>query len=174
MRMLTVRSRAFVRQPHFPNLLFFRPPLMSSSFLTLADDTFCIRLQRAARMWRKVANEELSKLNLSEATTTPLWLIYTLGEGLRQRALADHLGLEGQSLVRLLDQLEEAELVVRRDDPTDRRAKALYLTDAGRKLAEQAEVVVKGIRRRLLEGVSPDQLAIVDRVLEQVIAAAND
>ena len=88
---------------------------MSASLLSLAEDTFCLRLQRAARMWRKVADIELSKLNLSEATSTPLWLIYKLGEGLRQRTLAEHLGLEGHSLVRLLDQLEEAGLVVRRD-----------------------------------------------------------
>jgi MarR family transcriptional regulator, transcriptional regulator for hemolysin len=145
---------------------------MYSSILSLADDTFCLRLQSAARMWRKVADEELSKLNLSDATTSPLWLINKLGEGLRQRTLADRLGLEGQSLVRLLDQLEEQGLVVRRDDPSDRRAKTLYLTDAGRKLAEQAEVVVKRIRARLLQGVPVDHLAIVDRVLDSIIASA--
>jgi MarR family transcriptional regulator for hemolysin len=148
--------------------------LMYSSLLSLADDTFCLRLQSAARMWRKVADEELSKLNLSDATTSPLWLINKLGEGLRQRTLADRLGLEGQSLVRLLDQLEEQGLVVRRDDPSDRRAKTLYLTDAGRALAERAEIVVKRIRVRLLEGVPVDHMAIVDRVLDSIIASATD
>ncbi|CAQ84316.1 MULTISPECIES: MarR family winged helix-turn-helix transcriptional regulator [Photorhabdus] len=147
---------------------------MYTSLLTLADDTFCLRLQRAARMWRKVSDEELSKLNLSEATTTPLWLINKLGEGLRQRTLADHMGLEGQSLVRLLDQLEGAGLLIRRDDPTDRRAKALYLTDEGRNLAEQAEIVVRNIRARLLDGEPNENLAIVDRVFDKIINAASE
>jgi MarR family transcriptional regulator for hemolysin len=147
---------------------------MYSSLRSLADDTFCLRLQRAARVWRKVSDEELSKLNLSEATTTPLWLINKLGEGLRQRTLAEHMGLEGQSLVRLLDQLESAGLVVRRDDPSDRRAKALYLTDAGRKLAEQAELVVRHIRAKLLDGVPSEHLAIVDGVFDKIITAAAD
>ncbi|WP_081861906.1 MarR family winged helix-turn-helix transcriptional regulator [Photorhabdus australis] len=146
---------------------------MYTSLLTLADDTFCLRLQRAARMWRKVSDEELSKLNLSEATTTPLWLINKLGEGLRQRTLADHMGLEGQSLVRLLDQLEGAGLLIRKDDPTDRRAKALYLTDEGRNLAEQAEIVVRNIRARLLDGEPNENLAIVDRVFDKIINAAS-
>ncbi|KAA1190191.1 MarR family winged helix-turn-helix transcriptional regulator [Photorhabdus heterorhabditis] len=146
---------------------------MYTSLLTLADDTFCLRLQRAARMWRKVSDEELSKLNLSEATTTPLWLINKLGEGLRQRTLADHMGLEGQSLVRLLDQLEGAGLLIRQDDPTDRRAKALYLTDEGRNLAEQAEIVVRNIRARLLDGEPNENLAIVDRVFDKIINAAS-
>ncbi|MDC6378840.1 MarR family transcriptional regulator [Pseudomonas graminis] len=147
---------------------------MYSSLRTLADDTFCLRLQRAARVWRKVADEELMKLNLSDATTTPLWLINKLGEGLRQRTLADHMGLEGQSLVRLLDQLESSGLLVRRDDPSDRRAKALYLTDAGRKLAEQAELVVRGIRAKLLHSVPAEHLAIVDEVFDKIITAAAD
>ncbi|NHB91210.1 MarR family transcriptional regulator [Photorhabdus cinerea] len=125
-------------------------------------------------MWRKVSDEELSKLNLSEATTTPLWLINKLGEGLRQRTLADHMGLEGQSLVRLLDQLEGAGLLIRRDDPTDRRAKALYLTDEGRNLAEQAEIVVRNIRARLLDGEPNENLAIVDRVFDKIINAASE
>lgn len=147
---------------------------MYSSLLSLADDTFCLRLQHAARVWRKVADEELSKLNLSDATTTPLWLIYKLGEGMRQRTLADRLGLEGQSLVRLLDQLESAGYVVRRDDPSDRRAKALYLTDAGRAMAEQSEIVVKRIRARLLKGVPNEQLAVVDRVLDSIIGCGAE
>jgi MarR family transcriptional regulator, transcriptional regulator for hemolysin len=146
---------------------------MSSSLLSLAEDTFCLRLQRAARMWRKVADIELKKLNLSEATSTPLWLIYKMGEGLRQRTLAEHLGLEGHSLVRLLDQLEEAGLVVRRDDPLDRRAKTLYLTDAGRQVGEQVDTMVKHIKNKLLHGVAADQLALVDSVLSTIATSAE-
>ncbi|WP_240324674.1 MarR family transcriptional regulator [Trinickia diaoshuihuensis] len=147
---------------------------MSASLLSLAEDTFCLRLQRAARMWRKVADIELSKLNLSEATSTPLWLIYKLGEGLRQRTLAEHLGLEGHSLVRLLDQLEEAGLVVRRDDASDRRAKTLYLTESGRKVGQQIDTMVKGIKAKLLHDVSAEQLALVDAVLSSIVASAEE
>lgn len=124
-------------------------------------------------MWRKVADIELGKLNLSEATSTPLWLIYKLGEGLRQRALAEHLGLEGHSLVRLLDQLEEAGLVVRRDDARDRRAKTLYLTDSGRQVGEQVDTMVKHIKNKLLHGVAVDQLALVDSVLNTIATSAE-
>ncbi|WP_304991532.1 MarR family winged helix-turn-helix transcriptional regulator [Burkholderia plantarii] len=146
---------------------------MSSTLLALAEDTFCLRLQRAARMWRKVADVELSKLNLSEATSTPLWLIYKLGEGLRQRTISEHLGIEGHSLVRLLDQLESAGLVVRRDDASDRRAKTLYLTDAGRQVGQQVDAMVKDIKAKLLHGVSADQLALVDSVLTGITTSAE-
>ncbi|AVG16794.1 MULTISPECIES: MarR family winged helix-turn-helix transcriptional regulator [Chromobacteriaceae] len=146
---------------------------MSISLLSVANDSFCLRLQRAARLWRQVADEELKKYGLSEATTTPLWLIGRLGEGLRQRALAEHLGIEGQSLVRLIDHLESSGLVVRRDDPTDRRAKVLMLTEAGKSMAAQVDQVVRGIRERLLQDVSAEALHITDQALDSISRAAD-
>ncbi|AAQ59484.1 MarR family winged helix-turn-helix transcriptional regulator [Chromobacterium violaceum] len=146
---------------------------MSISLLSVANDSFCLRLQRAARLWRQVADEELKKYGLSEATTTPLWLIGRLGEGLRQRALAEHLGIEGQSLVRLIDHLESSGLVVRRDDPTDRRAKVLMLTEAGKTMAAQVDQVVRDIRERLLQDVSAEALHITDLTLDAISRAAD-
>ncbi|KMN51362.1 MarR family transcriptional regulator [Chromobacterium violaceum] len=143
------------------------------SLLSVANDSFCLRLQRAARLWRQVADEELKKYGLSEATTTPLWLIGRLGEGLRQRALAEHLGIEGQSLVRLIDHLESSGLVVRRDDPTDRRAKVLMLTEAGKTMAAQVDQVVRDIRERLLQDVSAEALHITDLTLDAISRAAD-
>jgi DNA-binding MarR family transcriptional regulator len=52
--------------------------------------------------------------------------------GLSQQALGERLGAFPSRLVSLLDDLERRGLVERRDNPTDRRSYALYLTDAGR------------------------------------------
>ncbi len=64
----------------------------------------------------------------------------------RQNALAEAVGIEGPSLVRLLDQLAAAELVVRREDPTDRRAKVLGLTPRGRRVFERIEAELSTLR----------------------------
>ncbi|AUH51736.1 MarR family transcriptional regulator [Chromobacterium sp. ATCC 53434] len=146
---------------------------MSSHPLSVSTDSFCLRLQRAARLWRQVADEELKKYGLSEATTTPLWLIGRLGEGLRQCALAEHLGIEGQSLVRLIDHLEQSGLVVRRDDPSDRRAKMLMLTEAGKTMATRVDQVVRDIRDQLLRDVGAEELRAADTALDAIIRAAD-
>ncbi|WP_434628507.1 MarR family winged helix-turn-helix transcriptional regulator [Chromobacterium sp. CV08] len=146
---------------------------MPSHPLPASSDSFCLRLQRAARLWRQVADEELKKYGLSEATTTPLWLIGRLGEGLRQCALAEHLGIEGQSLVRLIDHLEHSGLVVRRDDPTDRRAKMLMLTESGKTMATRVDQVVREIRDRLLQDVSAEELRVTDMTLDAIARAAG-
>lgn len=68
--------------------------------------------------------------------------------------MAEELGVEGPSLVRVLDQLCIAGLVERRDDPRDGRAKTLHLTPEGDKLAAVIEDAVREVRAHLLSGIS--------------------
>ncbi|MDB5377899.1 MAG: transcriptional regulator, MarR family [Rubritepida sp.] len=82
-------------------------------------------LLQASRRWRRLAEEAMTAHGLSEARAAPLIWVGRLGGGVRQVTLAAHIGIEGPSLVRLLDQLEGAGLLERRDDPEDRRAKTI-------------------------------------------------
>ncbi len=102
---------------------------------------------------------------ISEACAAPLVWISRLGNGVRQTALAERIGIESPSLVRLLDQLEALGLVVRKDDPSDRRAKGLWLTDAGVAMAARIETMLDEERALLLHDVSADDLKAALRVL---------
>lgn len=59
-------------------------------------------------------------------------------EGNSQQALADRLTIPPSRMVALVDELEERGLVERRPNPEDRRARALFLTEAGRELLGRA------------------------------------
>ena len=87
-----------------------------------------------SRAYRGAADKALADYGLSQATAWPVILAGRLGDGVRQGALAEALGVEGPSLVRVLDQLVAAGLMERREDPHDRRAKTLHLTEAGQAL----------------------------------------
>ncbi len=73
-----------------------------------------------------------SAYGLTDATWRPLAYVGKLGDGVRQKELATALSIEGPTLVRLLDNLERRGLIERREDETDRRARGIYLTRAGR------------------------------------------
>ena len=92
----------------------------------------------------------------SRGTTRAQWIVlFRLREqeGLSQVDLADVLELQPISLVRLLDRLVEHGLVERRSDPRDRRANRLFLTVAGRQLADDLDSLRDAIATDVLQGV---------------------
>lgn len=126
---------------------------------------------RLTRIYRRAVDRTLAAHGLSEARALPVLHIARLGEGVRQGALAEELGIEGPSLVRLLDQLSAAGLVERRDDPRDRRAKTLHLTPEGRALAAVIERTLDDLRGGLLANISNEDLGAALRVLGAFEAA---
>ncbi|WP_043311391.1 MarR family winged helix-turn-helix transcriptional regulator [Pseudomonas sp. ML96] len=108
------------------------------------------RLVSSGRIWRRTCQQALAHFGISEACCMPLLLIGRLGDGVRQGQLAQAVGIEGPSLVRLLDQLCQAGLIERAEDPADRRAKLLSVTAAGRTLSSELEVELRSLRSQAL------------------------
>lgn len=120
----------------------------------------------ASRHWRRICQTTLANYGISEACAVPLLHIVRLGDGVRQVTVAHAAGLESPSLVRLLDQLCASGFVVRTEDATDRRAKALSLTESGRALAESIEGELVRLRREVLKGIEPADLEAALRVVK--------
>lgn len=115
----------------------------------------------ASRQWQRLADTALSRYGISGACTAPLLLIGRSGGGIRQVTLAHQLGMEGPSLVRLLDKLCAQTLVRRESDTSDRRANLLWLTEAGEELAAKLEAQLVELRQELLGPMSDDELRAV-------------
>src|SRR5258708_19911290 len=88
---------------------------------------FGFTLARLSRRLRQAVDAELRTFGLTDATWRPLAYVGRLGGGVRQKELATALGIEGPSLVRLLDSLERRGLIERREDERDRRPRAISL-----------------------------------------------
>lgn len=130
--------------------------------------TYTHALLLAGRQWRRLANATTEAHGVSEAKALPLVLIGRLGGEPRQNALAEAVGIEGPSLVRLLDQLEAAGLVIRKEDPTDRRAKVLSLTEAGRSVVARIEADLDRLRKTVFATVSASDLEASLRVFQAI------
>ena len=139
----------------------------------MLDEEFGFQVARTARRIRQAVDSELRAYGLSEATWRPLAYLGRLGEGIRQKELAHALGIEGPSLVRLLDSLERRGLVERREDESDLRARGIYLTKSGRQLQTRVLRVSESIQRRLLAAVRPSDLQACDRVFRAIETALD-
>lgn len=119
----------------------------------------------AGHSWRRRINYELTDQGLSASAAIPLVILLRNENPVRQCDLAEKLGIEGPSLVRILDGLEESRLIERKPDSTDRRARLLILTESGREMAEQVEVILAGFRAAMLAGADPDDVDAAIRLL---------
>jgi MarR family transcriptional regulator for hemolysin len=129
---------------------------------------FARLVSRAARQWRRAVDRRLQPFGLTEATWLPLIHLARAPAPMRQKELAATLVLDGSSVVRLLDALEASQLIERREEDADRRAKAITLTARGRSIIEQVEVASREVRKTTLIGVSDDDIKVATRVLELV------
>jgi MarR family transcriptional regulator for hemolysin len=129
---------------------------------------FGFRVSRIARRIRQAVDAELGAFGLTEATWRPLAYVGRLGAGVRQKELATALGIEGPSLVRLLDNLERRGLIERREDENDRRARGIHLTPAGRELAIRVAKIGTELQRRLLAELPLADLATCHRIFDHV------
>lgn len=137
---------------------------------------FAFMLNDVARMLRTYADHEAGQFGITRAQWVVLARLDRF-EGLKQSELAEMLDLQPITLTRLLDRLCENGLIERRNDPNDRRAKRLFLTDAARPLLEQLGDLGEELMATALAGVDREsverivtQLAIVKENLRQAIA----
>jgi MarR family transcriptional regulator for hemolysin len=130
-------------------------------------------ISRIGRLWRREADQALAAHGLSEATAIPLMILSRRGKCVRQGVLAEEMGIEGPSLVRLIDLLQAEGLVERREDPTDRRAKMLHLTALGERRADEINRVLRRVRAYLLKDISGEDLAVTFEVLQKIEQRAS-
>ena len=129
---------------------------------------FAPLVAHVAREWRRAVDGRLHVYGLTEATWLPLLRIARSEAPMRQNELAASLSLDGSSVVRLLDALENYGLVERCEDRADRRAKSLVLTPRGRRTVDQVERVSQDIRDLVLGEVTDDDLTRSLRLLETI------
>lgn len=90
------------------------------------------------------------------------------GKGPVQRDLARAVGMDGPTMVGVLDRLEAQDFIVRRAAPHDRRAKCVFLTKAGRALLVRADSAILKVRRDLLNNVSHADMIAAMRVFSAI------
>lgn len=84
---------------------------------------------------------------------------------LAQTELARLLGLGKVATGTMIDRLEAAGLVTRRDDASDRWVRRVAMTAKGKVLLDQCIAIARPLNAAVMSGLSPADLAAADRVL---------
>ena len=94
-------------------------------------------------------------------------------DGLCQQAVADLLGCDKTKTTRIIDGLQQRQLVTRKQDDMDRRQKMIHLTAKGRTTCRRLETVGWMTQKEALQGIPETQLKTCREVLEQVLNNLN-
>ncbi|MDR6756970.1 MarR family transcriptional regulator for hemolysin [Mycoplana sp. BE70] len=131
---------------------------------------FGLQFSLLARQWRGAIEKRLEEAGLTDATWKPLVHLAAAGDGITQKDLASLVGVDGSTLVRLLDILSEKGLIERRTGRADRRAKQLFLTSAGRAAVADIRSQLEGAEAELLKEIGDEEIATVLDVLTRIAA----
>lgn len=121
-------------------------------------DSFGFLIADVSRLARAEFDRRISEagLGLTPGEARALSNAFRAGV-VRQTVLADRMGVEAMTLSAYLDRLEARGLIERRPDPTDRRAKLVYLAASARAVLETIQAVGDSIKDDLVQTISPSE-----------------
>jgi len=131
---------------------------------------FSSALHTTARAWRLALDARLKDLGVSQAGWMTIATVAKSDSELSQKQLAGLLGVEGPTIVAMVDRLVTAGLVVRAPSALDRRVKLIRLTDAGQALYGKVKERADVFRSNLLADIDPAALLAATTLLETLQA----
>jgi len=130
-------------------------------------ETILPEIGETAHALRKAFTRRAANVGVTGAQWKVLFKL-TLKPDLRQTDLADLLDIEPITLTRIIDRLQEAGLVERTPDPTDRRAWRLHVTAKAQPVVEKLRAIANEMTADVFAGIEPQDIDVTRRVLAQV------
>ena len=130
-----------------------------------ASESLGISLSRTARLMRTRLDERLAPLGLTQAKWLILLYLSKNGGAMPQKDIAESIGAEGPTVVRVLDGLERMELVERQGESADRRVKTVRLTPQAAIILARIMRITEEFRQEMWTGVPTSDMAAYERVM---------
>ena len=130
------------------------------------EERFADALHGTARIWRQAIDRRLKNLGMSQASWMTIAVASKARSPLSQSELAERLGVEGATMVAMVDRLAKAGFVVRQPCQTDRRINRVVLTEEGNRLFDTVKAEAAAVRSELLATIDPAKLAVATELLE--------
>jgi len=132
------------------------------------EERFSSALYNTSRACRQALDRRLKYLGVSQASWMTIAVVAKAHEPLSQSELAQGLGVEGATMVAMVDRLVKAGFVLREPSATDRRIKRVVLTADGAALYNKVRTEAIAFRKELLAGIDPKKLLAATELLENL------
>lgn len=133
------------------------------------SDNLGFLISDITRLIRRTFDQRAKEIGV----TRPQWRVLTMlmrHEGVNQSELAEMLELDAMTLCRMVDRLQEAQLIERRPDPGDRRAWQLFLTDKATPLMDKLRPMGEALLQEAMAGIDDRNRELLHDLLDEVRA----
>ncbi len=94
--------------------------------------------------------------------------ILSINDHLIQQDLADFMKKDKSAVLRIIDQMEQKDLLLRVNDPVDRRKKSLQLTHQGIQLLRAARKAEKELFEEIQKGLNKEDINTFYKVIQHM------
>ena len=125
-------------------------------------------INRTAKAYVKALDSQLRE---KVGVTAGQWKVLVMlveQNGLTQKEIANRLGLDGATLIPIIDKMEKDKLVVRKVDPADRRNNRIYRTELADVQWDKMIECASNIKEISLKGIPDKNIKIMKDVLENI------
>ncbi|WP_417625537.1 MarR family winged helix-turn-helix transcriptional regulator [Pararhodobacter aggregans] len=132
-------------------------------------------IRRLNQISMSVFQERMQRLGL-DLTSVQFAALVALSEnpGIDQATLAGLIAYDRVTIGGVVDRLVAKDLVARRINPQDRRARQLALTDSGATLLTRLIPEVQALQHDILAGLSTEEVAAFIALAKRTTEAGND
>lgn len=131
------------------------------------NEQFSESLYLVTHAWRTELDRRLRPLGFSHSRWF-LLLCLSRKDGSTHSELAQSMGIESATLVKMVDHMEREGLLTRCGSETDRRVKHLHLSEEGKKAVEDIRSYTTNLRKEVLSGLSQAEIRNALDVLNNI------
>ena len=145
-------------------------PLQPQPLETAGAARSTVLITRLARAMRRRFEQAVAPLGLRARHLVALTHLQDYGPS-AQQTLIEALGLDASNLVALLNELEDAGLIVRRRDRADRRRGIIELSPEGERMLLEVDRALAEVDDEVLAALSADERATLNELLARAGAS---
>jgi DNA-binding MarR family transcriptional regulator len=125
-------------------------------------------LAQVSQIFRSVSDSFTDHVDIPRGQATVLCVV-AKQDGITQSEIADQLSVQGATVTKMLQRLEEAGLVSRQRDPEDNRLVRVRLTEAGRQKERSINEQFGNMQELIFKGLSEEERVMLRQWLQQII-----
>jgi DNA-binding MarR family transcriptional regulator len=138
------------------------------------QETDCIFFQfaKANQLASRFLSQKVSELNLTSVQALILGFLHQEDQ-ITSSELGKKTGLDSATLTGILDRLEAAEFIKRKNNPDDRRSIHIHLTPKGKELSKAAIEVIEAANKEFLQVLTKEQKRDLFEIIKKLRLSAT-